>query len=48
MNPEGVISVNGANDYEVSLNTKGFIIKIKSTNNIYNTDILGNLATTEE
>jgi len=48
LNPEGVISVNGANDYEVSLNTKGFIIKIKSTNNIYNTDILGNLATTEE
>lgn len=48
LSPEGVISVSGANDYEVSANTKGFIIKVKSTNSIYNTDLSGNLATTEE
>jgi len=48
LKPNDVINVSGPNDYEVSLNTKGFIIKVKSTNSVYNTDLSGNLATTEE
>jgi len=46
LNPEGTITVSGPNDYEVSLNSKGYVIKIKSTNTVYNTDLFGNLAIT--
>lgn len=46
LNPEGTITVSGPNDYEVSLNSKGYVIKVKSTNTVYNTDLFGNLAIT--